>query len=58
MLANAKIHIFGLLFVTNIYMVFMYVKNTNRNIMGLTKNAEYEYKYIWVDKKGQIQIQI
>ena len=30
--------------------------NTHANIFGLTKKGEY--KYIWVEKKGQIPIQI
>ena len=32
--------------------------NTNKYIFGLIKRGKHKYKYIWGDKKGQIQTQI
>ena len=32
--------------------------NTKTNIFGGENKGEYEYKYIWIDKKGQIQIRL
>ena len=34
------------------------MRNTNTNIFGLTKKGEYKYKYMLLEKKGQIQIKI
>ena len=37
-------------------MVLYFLTNMNANILEWTKKCKYEYKYIQVEKKGQIEI--